>query len=259
MQVITVANEKGGIGKTTTAVNLAVALGSLGHQVLVIDLDSQAHATQWLGIDVEQVPTERSSYAVLIGQTPLCDTLYATDESGVRLCAANRALVKAHTDLSHNVDGIFMLRDALQQADEAGLGVDYVVVDCPGATGPVVYNALIAADLVIAPVLAELLSVEGLGELTATVQRIKARHSPKLPPPAILINNYEGRSAADRQIQDMLRSKFGRAMLQTSISRDAPLREAFGAQESIFRYRRSARSATQFRALAQEVKERLHA
>lgn len=258
MRVITIANEKGGIGKTTTTVNLAAALGISGCRVLVIDLDSQTHASQWLGVGADDVTPERSSYGILTGQTTLVNAIVETEEQNIIVCPAHRLLVKVASELGQNVDGIFMLRDALETAMQAGLNVEYVLIDCPGAVGPVVNNALVAADLVIAPVQAELLSVEGLGELTSTVQRVKQRHSPHLPPPVVLINNYEGRSSMDRQILEALRQQFGRNMFATVIGREAPLREAFGDQHSIFRYRRTARSATLYRELANEVLERVH-
>ncbi len=258
MRVITIANEKGGIGKTTTTVNLAAALGVTGSRVLVIDLDSQTHASQWLGVSADEVTPEKSTYGVLTGQTLLVNALMETQEQNVIVAPAHRLLAKVASELGQNVDGIFMLRDALEGAAKAGLDVEYVLIDCPGAVGPVVNNALVAADLVIAPVQAELLSVEGLGELTSTIQRVKQRHSPHLPPPVVLINNYEGRASMDKQILDALRQRFGRNMFSTVIGREAPLREAFGDQQSIFRYRRTARSATLYRELAHEVSERVH-
>jgi len=253
MRIVTIANEKGGVGKTTTTVNLAAALGLAGQRVLVVDLDSQSHATQWLGVAKSRVPVERSSYAVLSGTTALGQTLLRTTEDGVVLCAAHPLLAKAALELGSNVDGLFALKDAFQPE----LPVDYVLIDCPPAKGSIVFNALIAADLVIAPVRSEALSLEGLGELQDTVQRVKGRYSPTLPPPKILINDYEGRSAADRQIQEYVRSHFGAEVFATMIGRDAPLRECFAAQASIFRYRRAARSAGMYRELAGELMEHL--
>jgi chromosome partitioning protein len=266
MHVITVANEKGGVGKTTTTVNLAAALGSMANcRVLVIDLDSQGHATQWLNVPLDRVPPERSAYAVLTGQSPLALTILRTHETGVELCAAHPFLAKAANELSTQVDGLFVLNDALNAvapenatAATASAPIDYVIIDCPPTKGTIVFNALIAADLVIAPVLAESLSMEGLGELNDTVQRVRQRYSPDLPPPRMLINNYEGRSAADRQIHDYVRERFATQVFQTEIGRDAPLRECFAAKSSIFRYRRGARSALQFQALAEEITEALH-
>ena len=255
MRVVTIANEKGGVGKTTTAVNLAAAMGLHGHRALVIDLDSQGHATQWLGVTKSQVPAERSSYAVLAGQAELPATLLHTHEEGVVLCAAHALLAKAALELGSNVEGLFVLKDALG----ADLPIDYVLIDCPPAKGAVVFNALIAADLVIAPVLSQALSLEGLGELSETVRRVQSRYSRHLPPPVILINDYEGRSAADRQIQEFIRKQFEGQVFRTVLGRDAPLRECFAARESIFRYRRTARSATLFRELAHELMERLGA
>lgn len=253
MRVVTIANEKGGVGKTTTAVNLAAALGLRGRRALVIDLDSQGHATQWLGVAKSQVPAERSSYAVLASDAELAATLLRTGEENVALCAAHPLLAKAALELGSNVEGLFVLKDSLA----GDLPIDYVLIDCPPAKGAVVFNALIAADLVLAPVLSQALSLEGLGELNETVRRVQSRYSQRLPAPMILINDYEGRSAADRQIQEYIRTQFGDQVFRTMLGRDAPLRECFAAKESIFRYRRTARSASSFRELAAELMERL--
>lgn len=255
MRVITIANEKGGVGKTTTTVNLAAALGLAGKRVLILDLDSQGHATEWLGVPKSRVPAERSSYAILAGQADLPSTLLRTNEENVALCGAHALLAKAALELGSNVEGLFVLKDALK----VDLPIDYVLIDCPPTKGAVVFNALIVADLVVAPVLSEALSLEGLGELNETVQRVRSRYSPELPPAKILINDYEGRSTADRHIQEYLRQQFGSQVFRTVVGRDAPLRECFAAKESIFRYRRVARSATQFKELASELQEHLHA
>jgi chromosome partitioning protein len=261
MRVITISNEKGGVGKTSTAVNLAAAFGLTGQRVLVIDLDTQAHATQWFGIPLARVQSERSAYAVLTGQTAPAHTILRTSEDGVLLCAAHPFLAKAAKELSEQVDGIFHLRDALDAlvAESGSSDLDTVIIDCPPARGVVVFNALLAADLIIAPVLAEALSVQGLIALDETVRRIKQRYSPDLALPFILLNNYEGRAIVDRQLHDDLQQQYGDRVLTTEIGRDAPLREAFLVQASIFRHRRSARSASQFQALADEIMRYLYA
>lgn len=261
VQIITIGNEKGGVGKTSTTIHLAAALGLSGRRVLVIDLDTQAHATQWFGIPVNRVQPERSSYAVLSGQAPLETTLLRTAEDQVTLCAAHPFLAKAAKELSEQVDGIFALRDAIEAFEQSAAGAEFdiAIIDCPPARGIVVFNALLATDLIIAPVLAEALSVQGLVALDETVQRIRQRYAPDLQPPSILINNYEGRAAIDRQLYADLQQQYGKRMLETVIGRDAPLREAFLAQASIFRHRRTARSASQFQALAEEVMRKLDA
>jgi chromosome partitioning protein len=251
MRVITIANEKGGVGKTTTTVNLAAALGLAGHIALVIDLDGQGHATEWLGMALNKVPSERSSFAILSNQAPLASCLIRTKEQGVFVCGAHPYLSTIEVVLSGQPDGIFTLRDALQ--GETPIAIDYVLIDCPPGKGAVIFNALVAADLIIAPVLAEALSLKGLGALNETVQRVRSRYSPQLPPPMILLNDYEGRSSADRENQRYLRETFGDRVFQTVIGRDAPLRECAGLNESIFQYRRTARSAAQIQDLAREV------
>jgi chromosome partitioning protein len=261
VHVITIGNEKGGVGKTSTTVHLAAALGLSGQRVLVIDLDTQAHASQWFGTPVNRIQPDRSSYAVLTEQAPLALTLIRTAETNIALCAAHPFLAKAAKELSEQVDGIFVLRDAIEAFEQSEIGsqFDLAIIDCPPARGTIVFNALLATDLIIAPVLAEALSVQGLVALDETVQRIRQRYAPSLPPASILVNNYEGRAAIDRQLYDDLHQQYGARMLETVIGRDAPLREAFLAQASIFRHRRTARSAGQFQALAEEVMRKLNA
>ncbi len=251
MHVIAIANEKGGVGKTTTTVNLASALGLRGYSVLVIDLDGQGHATEWLGVPLARVPGERSSFAVLANQSTLAQSLIRTTEEQVVLCAAHPYLSTIDVVLAAQPDAVFTLRDGLQA--DLPLTIDYALIDCPPGKGAVIFNALIAADLVLAPVLAEALSLKGLASLNETVQRVQSRYSPHLPMPMILLNDYEGRSSADRQNQEYLRQQFEQRVFSTVIGRDAPLRECAALAASIFSYRRTARSAVQFRALADEL------
>jgi chromosome partitioning protein len=251
MKIITIANEKGGVGKTTTTVNLAAALGLQGYQVLVIDLDGQGHATEWLGMPLSRVPNERSSFSVLANQSDMATSLIRTKEEQVLLCAAHPYLSTIDVVLASQPDAVFTLRDALHA--DLPVQIDYTLIDCPPGKGAVIFNALIAADLVLAPVLAEALSLKGLSSLNETVGRVQSRYSPQLPLPAILLNDYDGRSSADRQNQAYLRDQFGDRVFQTFIGRDAPLRECTALCESIFQYRRSARSASQFQELAREM------
>jgi len=255
MKTIAISLRKGGTGKTTTTINLAAALGLLGYQVLVIDLDSQGHATEWLGVAMASLTPEHSSYGVLTTQASLAATLWTTAEQGVQLCPAHPFLAKAAKDLGSQADGFFVLQEAIEQFGQEAQGtpVDILIVDCAPASDPLTFNALIAADLILAPVFVEALSLQGLKDVYETVQRIRKRLSPDITDPYVLLNNYEGRAQVDRQIYDDLRVAYGDQILQTVIGRDAPLREAFIQQASIFRHRRTARAAAQFRDLANEI------
>jgi chromosome partitioning protein len=253
MKVIAVSLSKGGVGKTTISVNLAAALGLDGLRVLVMDLDSVGYATTWLGMNMADVSVEHSSYSVITRKTALDQAVFETEEQNVLLCPAHPSLINASGELGGRVDSVLVLRKVFAAAGPVQQAIDVAILDCPGEQNPVVFNAIIAADLVIAPVLSQNMSLDGLNDLTLMVKSIQADFKPTLPDPYVLLNDYAGQSASDRQIREYLPAQFADHFFQTIIGRDAPLRDCYNHAESIFRYRRSARSAGQFRSLAQEV------
>ena len=257
MKVIALSLSKGGVGKTTVSVNLAAALGLEGMNVLVLDLDSVGYATTWLGMRMEEVPAEHSAYSLITRRTELAQAVFETGEQNVFLCPAQASLINAAGELGSRIDGLFILKDTFAAAARANLPFDVVIIDCPGEQNPVVFNAIIAADMVIAPVLSHNMSLDGLTDLSTMMGTVQSRFRPDLPDPHILLNDYVGQAASDRQIKEYLSQNFSHQMFQTIVGRDAPLRECYNLGQSIFRYRRSARSASQFRELAAEVRSLL--
>jgi chromosome partitioning protein len=255
MKVIAVSLSKGGVGKTTISVNLAAALGLEGLRVLVVDLDSVGYATTWLGITMSEIESNASAYGVITRKAQLSQAVYETEEQSLFICPAHSSLINAAGELGARLDGLFVLKDTFAAAARDELPFDVAILDCPGEQNTVVFNAIIAADLVIAPVLSHNMSLDGLADVNQMMDTIRSRFRPELRHPYILLNDYVGQAASDRQIKDYLVETFGREMFQTIIGRDAPLRECYNQAQSIFRYRRSARSAGHFRALAQEVRE----
>jgi chromosome partitioning protein len=255
MKIIAISLSKGGVGKTTVSVNLAAALGLEGMRVLVMDLDSVGYATTWLGVNPAEIAAEQSAYGVITKRTPLGQAVYETDEQSVFLCPAHASLINAAGELGARLDGLFVLKDTFAAAARDELPFDIVILDCPGEQNPVVFNAIIAANMVIAPVLSQNMSLDGLADVSQMIETIRLRFRPDLHSPHILLNDYAGQAASDRQIKEYLEQNFREQLFQTIIGRDAPLRECYNTAQSIFRYRRAARSASQFRALAHEVKD----
>jgi chromosome partitioning protein len=264
MRVLTVSNEKGGVGKTTITVNTAAALAERGQRVIVIDLDTQAQASFWLGVDPKKVPGDRSAGTVITGAVPLVDTLLETHTQNIYLCAAHPTLAEAARELAERPDGVHLLDDMLQQAevDAPQLQDAYVLIDCPPSRATlVVFSALAAAQYIIAPMLTEAMSVSGLGELQETVHRLRRRVAPNLPDPRVVLNNVQPPSRSSRADKDILadlQEALSNRLFATRISRNAPLRECYAAQRTIMQFDPSSLAARQFRELAGEIEALFH-
>jgi chromosome partitioning protein len=252
MKVITVSLPKGGNGKTTTVVNLGAALGMEGARVLIMDLDSTGYATRWLGVDVANVDPDHSAYGVITGRTSLADASFETDEQNVFLCPADPGLVNVGGELGQKIGGLFTLRKML--AASKTLPVDVILIDCPGEQNPVVFNAVVAADRVLVPILAESPSLDALVELDAMVTEIRDTYNLSVPNANILLSRYEEKGRSNEVIKDHLMTRYGDRMFNTIIRQSVPIHDSYHFHQSVFRYRPAARAAGWFRDLAAEVK-----
>ncbi|HET7037206.1 MAG TPA: AAA family ATPase [Thermomicrobiaceae bacterium] len=251
-RTLVLANQKGGVGKTTTAVNLAAELASQGHRVLLIDIDPQGNATSSLGVEKNTV--ERSTYEVLIDGQPIA----ACRISGVRprldLLPANGELAAAEVELVGLRRREFRLREALEL--EAGR-YDVVVIDCPPSLGLLTVNALTAADEVVVPIQCEYLALEGLMQLINTIDLVKRRLNPPLDVLAVVMTMFDARTRLSAQVVEDVQRFFPSRTLESVIPRTVRLAEAPSYGQTIFEYDGASRAASAYRDASQEIAARL--
>jgi len=246
-RVVAVANQKGGVGKTTTAVNLGAYL-ALGVRVLLVDLDPQANATSSLGIDPNAIAL--STYEPLLGEATLVEAIISTGRSQLDLAPASRALAGAQVELVEMPEREHRLRKALGPARD---GYDVVLIDCPPSLGILTLNALVAADLLLAPVQCEYLALEGVAQLMETIELVRATLNPRLELLGMLMTMYDPRTRLSGQVVDEVRRHFPDRTFDTVIPRSVRLSEAPSFGKSVLDYEPSSRGASAYADLAQEL------
>ena len=249
-RVITIANQKGGVGKTTTAVNLAAALAQHGSRVLVIDLDPQGNAST--ALDVEHRAGTTSIYHVLVEDRPLVGIIRAVDDIPLLYCApATIDLAGAEIELVPMVAREGRLARALEAYDESQL--DYILIDCPPSLGLLTVNALVAAAEVLIPIQCEYYALEGLEQLLRTVDLVKSHLNPGLAISTILLTMYDGRTRLASQVADEVRSHFGDVVLQSIIPRSVRVSEAPSYGQSVMTYDPGSSGALAYLEAAREM------
>ncbi len=252
-RVFTIANQKGGVGKTTTAVNVAAALARQGLQVLVIDLDPQGNASTALGIEHRQGTP--SSYEVLIGEIPLEAALQRSPHNERLFCVpATIDLAGAEIELVSMVAREGRLRGAL-----AGLkkqSFDYVFIDCPPSLGLLTINALVAAPEVLIPIQCEYYALEGVGQLLRNIEMVKAHLNPELDVTTVVLTMYDGRTRLADQVAEDVRAHFGDKVLRTVIPRSVKVSEAPGYGMTILDYDPGSRGAMSYLDASREIAQR---
>ncbi|MEM6710612.1 MAG: ParA family protein [Pseudomonadota bacterium] len=250
MHVISIANQKGGVGKTTTAINLSAGLHQAGCRVLLIDLDPQGNATMGSGVDKREL--ERSSYEWLIEGAGL-ETLVRTTEGGYALLPSNADLTAAEVQLME-ADG--RERRIADRLGEPGVAFDYVIIDCPPSLNILTLNALMASQGVIVPMQCEYYALEGLSALMETIDGVRAHGNPALAIEGILRTMYDPRNGLTRDVSRQLISHFGDRVFRTVIPRNVRLAEAPSHGLPAMIYDRQSRGAIAYLALAAELKRR---
>jgi chromosome partitioning protein len=252
-RVITIANQKGGVGKTTSSVNLAAALAMHGAQVLVVDLDPQGNASTALGVEHHaEIP---SIYDVLIEDMPLDEIIVPCPELPNLFCApATLHLAGAEIELVSKVAREARLKRALDAYDKDRF--DYVLIDCPPSLGLLTVNALVGGDELLIPIQAEYYALEGLGQLIRTVDLVKAHLNPNLNVSTILITMYDARTRLASQVADEVRSHFGDTVLRTVIPRSVRVSEAPSYGQSVMTYDPGSTGALAYSEAASEIAHR---
>ena len=255
-RILTVSNQKGGVGKTTTAVNIAASLASVGARVLVIDLDPQGNASTALG--VPHSADTPSVYDVLIDDFPLADIIQASPESPNLLCAPSTIhLAGAEIELVSQVAREHRLKTALEDylgAVEERL--DFVIIDCPPSLGLLTINAFTAADEVMIPIQCEYYALEGLSQLLGSVRMIQKHLNPQLHVSTILLTMYDGRTRPAQQVAEEVRSHFADQVLQTVIPRSVRVSEAPSFGQTVIAYDGQSAGAVAYREAAVEIIQR---
>lgn len=250
-KVLAIANQKGGVGKTTTTVNLAASLAATKRKVLLIDLDPQGNATMGSGVDKSQL--ENSVYDVLTGQRSIAEAVHRSEAGAYDLLPANADLTAAEVELLEMKMKESRLRYALASARTQ---YDFILIDCPPSLNMLTVNALVAADGVIIPMQCEYYALEGLSALMNTIQRIASVLNPSLQIEGLLRTMYDPRNSLTREVSDQLNEHFGDRLYQTVIPRNVRLAEAPSYGLPVLVYDKQSRGAVAYLALAGELVRR---
>jgi len=248
-KIICMANQKGGVGKTTTAINLSASLAAAEKRTLLVDCDSQGNATSGMGIGGEAI-REKNLYHSLIGRVPLREVIVGTQIPHLDLVPSNQDLIGIEVEFISLEDREKRLRNLLRSLETA---YDYIIIDCPPSLGFLTVNALVASDFLVVPLQCEFFALEGLGNLLNTMRLVKARLNPSLALGGILLTMYDSRNLLSRRVSEDVRSNFGERVFQTVIPRNVRLSESPSHGLPIILYDIKSRGAVSYMELAREI------
>lgn len=251
-KIIAFANQKGGVGKTTSAVNVAASLGILGKKTLLIDLDPQGNATSGVGIPKRSL--KGTVKEVLSGETDTKSVILTTNYTNLSIIPTNVSLSGAEFDLYNDEGSEFNLKDALKEvADD----YDYIIIDCPPSLGMLTVNAFVASDGILVPMQAEFYAVEGLSQLITTTKRVKKLYNEELNIVGILITMYNKRLLLSMQVMDELQKYYPDKLFNTTISRNVKLSEAPGFGKPVYYHDKHSKGANEYLEIAKELITRI--
>jgi len=252
--ILALANQKGGVGKTTTAINLAAGLAELGKRVLLVDIDPQGNTSTGLGVRPEN--RTRTSYDLIVDRAELQDVVLTTSVPDVLIIAANADLASADLDIMANEKRSFLLHDALRRPEMAEYALDYILIDCPPALSLLTVNALVACDSVLVPLQCEFFALEGLSQLMLTIRDVRRSANPALRIEGVVLTMHDRRNKLTAQVEADARANMGDLVLKTTIPRNVRISEAPSHALSVLAYDPSSKGAMAYRELAKEIADR---
>jgi len=250
-RIIALANQKGGVGKTTTAINLAAGLVERGARVLLVDLDPQGNASTGLGIAAEN--RALTTYDLLLDDAPLSDVVQHSAVPGLLICPANSDLASADMELVSNEKRSFLLHDALRQPAMDAYDLDFILIDCPPSLSLLTVNALVACHSVLVPLQAEFFALEGLSQLMLTVRQVRQTANPVLRIEGVLMTMVDGRNRLSQQVETDARKTLGDLVFTTTVPRNVRVSEAPSFAQSVLHYDPQSKGSEAYRSLAAEL------
>ncbi len=253
-RIIAVANQKGGVGKTTTAINLAAALVEIGLKVLVIDLDPQGNASTGLGVEAED--RRATTYDLLVENMPLADIIQKTTIDGLDIVPATVDLSSADIALISNEKRSFLLREALRRGDLSEFGWDYILIDCPPSLNLLTVNAMIAANSILVPLQSEFFALEGVSQLMLTIREVRQTANADLRIEGVVLTMYDKRNNLSLLVEQDARKHLGDLVFETRIPRNVRVSEAPSFAMPVLSYDSNSKGAMAYRSLAKELVSR---
>lgn len=250
-KIIAVANQKGGVGKTTTAINLSSALVDDGYNVLLVDLDPQGNASTGLGLHAQD--RKVTTYDLLIEDAPLTEVIHPTTIDGLWLAPATTDLSSADIELVSNEKRSFLLHDALRQPAIDKYDLDFILIDCPPSLSLLTVNAMVAANSVLVPLQSEFYALEGLSQLMLTIREVRQSANPNLRIEGVVLTMFDGRNNLSQQVEADARENLGELVFETIIPRNVRISEAPSYAVSVLEYDPESKGSRAYRALAQEL------
>jgi len=253
-RIIAIANQKGGVGKTTTAINLGAALAEDGYSVLLVDLDPQGNASTGLGLEAKN--RKYTTYDLLLEEADLDDVISSTDVDGLWIAPATTDLSSADLQMVANEKRSFLLHDALRQTSIDKYGFNYILIDCPPSLSLLTVNGMVAADSVLVPLQSEFFALEGLSQLMLTIRQVRQTARPNLRIEGVVLTMYDGRNNLSQQVESDARDNLGDLVFKTVIPRNVRISEAPSFAVPVLDYDPNSKGSLAYKALAAELVQR---